>query len=210
MQQQVEFKLTLDDFRAYAEYLKTRHVRSRRGKWETIACWIMGIVATTILVTMYYFFMSIENFELPCFFSMSLVFLITYIVWNRRTFIRRFVEKETRSPSAKHLLDTQTVVITSEGLQQTGSFGEVSLKWSTFTEIQVAEKATYFHISANSAIIVPRHAFSNEQECLIFIQKAQRYYDPSDNIMLPCAKCGYDLRSLEEPGCPECGWRREE
>lgn len=25
-----------------------------------------------------------------------------------------------------------------------------------------------------------------------------------------CAECGYDLRGCKEPGCPECGWNREQ
>jgi hypothetical protein len=25
-----------------------------------------------------------------------------------------------------------------------------------------------------------------------------------------CLKCGYDLRGNLSPGCPECGWRRED
>ncbi len=83
------------------------------------------------------------------------------------------------------------------------------MNWSTFTEIQVVEGATYLYLEEDSAIILPIHAFSNEQDYLEFTQAVQQYYDPSESPKQPCQKCGYDLRGVAELGCPECGWKRE-
>ena len=210
MEHRVEFNLTLEDYRAFAQYLKARYVGSSRGKWETFACWLMGIVSITILMNLYFFFMSIADFTVPCLVSTAFAGMTICVIWNRRTYVGRFVREQVKSPYGKQLLDTQSVVITPEGLQQHGSFGEVSLNWSTFTEIQLAEKATYFHVNAKLAIIVPRHAFLNEQECLVFMQKARLYYDPSGSPRQPCEKCGFDLRADPESGCPECGWNRKD
>lgn len=209
MQQRIEFNLTIEDYQAFWQYAMMRHRRSRRGKWEIVACWIMGIVVIPAALIMYFTAEVQTDFIPPSVIIAIPVFFVAWVLWHRRSYARRSVRKALRSPSGKHMLNTQTIVITPERLRQSGSFGEVSLNWSTFAEIRVVEGATYFYLDAHSAIILPMHVFSNEQEYLDFTQLAQQYYDPSESPRQPCQKCGYDLRGVAELGCPECGWKRE-
>ncbi len=114
-----------------------------------------------------------------------------------------------RKPAGKHVLGSKTVVVAPGEFHYRGSFGEVSLKWNAVAEIQVVEGAIYFFVSEDSAVIVPEHAFPNQDDYREFMHAAQRYHDPGDGPRRPCPECGYDLRSVAEFGCPECGWKRE-
>lgn len=209
MQQRVEFNLKVEDYQAFWQHVMTRHAQSKQGKWENITCWFIGIVIILGSMILLSEAESLTEIIAPLVVIASTAWLFIWMAWKRRTHARRSVKKMLKSPSGKHMLETQTIVITPERLQQSGSFGEISLSWSTFTEIQAVEGATYFYLEADSAIILPMHAFSNEQEYLEFTQKAQQYYDPSESPKHSCKKCGYDLRGVAEYGCPECGWQRE-
>ncbi|MCL4199697.1 MAG: hypothetical protein KJZ69_19550 [Phycisphaerales bacterium] len=43
---------------------------------------------------------------------------------------------------------------------------------------------------------------------LIYVTICIVVYD-RDHSKWRCPQCGYDLRGLDKPGCPECGWSRE-
>lgn len=210
MYQRIEFNLTIEDYQAFWQYAMLMHIRSRRGKWEVLGCWIMGIVVIPVAFFLYFTAEVQSDFIPPSVIIAFPVLLVAWVIWKRRTYVQQLVKNMLKSPSGKHMLDAQIIAITPERLKQSGSFGEISLKWSTFTAIQVVEGATYFYLEEHSTIILPMHVFSNEQEYLKFTQAALQYYDPSESPRQPCQKCGYDLRGVAEYGCPECGWRREE
>ena len=208
MEHRIEFNLMPEDYQAFAQNAMARHRRSRRGKWEVVACWIMGIVVIPAALIMYFTAETQEDYIPPSAIIAFPIFSVAWILWQRRSYARRYVRKALRSPSGKHMLASQTIVVAPEEFHYRGSFGEVSLKWNAVAEIQVVERAIYFFVSEDSAVIVPEHAFPNQDEYREFIHAAQRYYDPSDAPRRPCPKCGYDLRSVAELGCPECGHGR--
>ena len=211
MEQRIEFDLTEEDHVAFVQHVRTRFGRSRLGRLEKIIWFsLAGMVIIAVSVVSYPSAVSKGDVILPSLALLAIASGFVWDIWYRRTFARRFVRKALRTPTGKHVLGTHTVVVTPETLQHRGSFGEVSLKWNAVAEIQVAEKAIYFFVSANSAVIVPENAFPNQDEYREFIHAAQRYHDPGDGPRRPCPKCGYDLRFVAEFGCPECGWRREE
>lgn len=210
MEHRIEFNLTENDHVALVEHLGTRFKCSRRGRLEIYSLWFLGIVVIPASVIMYIMAESKADFIPP---SVGLALFasgVVWIIWNRRSFARRFVRKALRTPDGKHMLGSQTVVVAPEEFHYRGSFGEVSLRWNAVAEIEVVERAIYFFVSADSAVIVPEHAFPNQDDYREFIHAAQRYHDPRDAPSRPCPKCGYDLRSVADLGCPECGWRREE
>ncbi len=208
MEHRVEFGLTEEDWVAFAQHLRRRFERSKRGRLEVFSCWFLSIVVIPVSVGLYIMGDSKSDLMPPTVLLAIIASGFVWFIWNRRTIARRFVRRSLRTPDGKHMLSSQTVLVAPEEFRYWGEFGEVSLKWNTIAEIQVVEKATYFFVSADSAVIVPERAFPNQDDYREFMQAAQRYYDPSDAPRRPCPKCGYDLRSVAELGCPECGWQR--
>ena len=209
MEHRVEFDLTEDDYVAWAQHLRTRFVRSRRGKLEKYLLRFVGISLVPVFFAVAYVVAVSETFALlPSVMVLVIPGGFLWFLWYRRTFARRVVRRALRKPGGTHALGSRTVVVTPEGIHFRSSSGEASLKWHAVLEIEGAEQAIYFVVSAASTAIVPARAFPNRRECREFMQAAQRYHDPSDSPPRPCPKCGYDLRSVAEPGCPECGQGR--
>ena len=210
MEHRVEFDLTEEDYLAFAQHLRTRFSRSRRGKLEKYLLRLVGISLVPILFAMVYVVAVSETFA---FLPSVMVFVIPigflWFFWYRRTFARRFVKRALRRAGGKHVLGSQTVVITPERIHLRGSSGESSLKWHAVVEIERVEQAIYFFVSATSAAIVPERAFPNEIDNREFMYAARRFHDPDDGPPRPCPECGYDLRAAAEIGCPECGQGRE-
>lgn len=209
MEHRIEFSLNLEDYQAFAQNAMARHMRSRRGKWEAFACWVMGIVVIPAALIMYFTAETQVDYIPPSVIIAIPVCFIGWVLWHRRSYARRSVRKALRSPSGKRMLASQTVVVAPDEFHYRGSWGEVLLKWNAVAEIEVVERAIYFFVSEDSAVIVPEHAFPNHDDYREFMHAAQRYHDPGDGPRRPCPECGYDLRSVAEFGCPECGWKRE-
>lgn len=209
MEHRAEFDLTEDDYVAWAQHLRTRFECSRRGKLETYLLRFVGISLIPVFVAVVYVVVVSETFVLlPSVMVLVIPSGFLWFLWYRRTLARRFVRRALRKSGGKHVLGNRTVVVAPEELQSRGSFGEMSLKWDAVVEIERVEQAIYFFVSATSAVIVPKRAFPNEHDYSEFMYAARRYHDPGDGPRRPCPKCGYDLRSAAEFGCPECGWKR--
>ena len=174
MEHRIEFNLTLEDYQAFAQNAMARHMRSRRGKWEAFACWIMGIVVIPVSLILYFTAETQVDYIPPSVIIAIPGCFVGWVLWHRRSYARRSVRKALRSPSGKHMLASQTVVVAPHEFHYRGSWGEALLRWNAVAEIQVAEKAIYFFVSANSAVIVPEHAFPNQDDYREFMHAAQR------------------------------------
>lgn len=155
MEHRIEFDLTEEDHVALVQHLGTRFERSRRGRLEVYYLWFAGIVLIPTSVILYTVAESKADFILPSVILLPFASGVVWVIWNRRTFARRSLRRTLRTPDGKHMLASQTVVVAPDEFHYRGSWGEASLKWNAVAEIQVVERAIYFFVSENSAVIVP-------------------------------------------------------
>lgn len=113
----------------------------------------------------------------------------------------------------------QTLRLSAEGLSQTGAKGAWVRSWSGIRSITNTGRGFILLIHGRAGYPIPLHAFASREEAYRFfdickeqiathqgnIDKAVVDFLVSNDV--PCPRCKYELRGLEDSKCPECGLR---
>jgi len=71
----------------------------------------------------------------------------------------------------------QRLKLTPEALIISSAAAETTTRWEGIERITVTHDYAFFFNSQNSAFLLPRRAFANEQDFLAFVEAAQRYQE---------------------------------
>lgn len=223
---QVTYNFSRRDLRAYYEFSYT-HDRvalnqledARRSERQSIAAMLLFV-----LVLGYETYrISVHSHLFPVFTAGAAVALLYGVVITiRRSSIRsnnRLVDYAVRHAESEALYGPVTIALTPEGVTHSSAAGTLFRRWSTGID-SIAETTDHVFVVCHpsGALMAPRAAFASPADASAFARAARdflaeaggpehardllRYLAINDE---PCPACGYNLRDIAQPRCPECG-----
>jgi hypothetical protein len=76
--------------------------------------------------------------------------------------IRRRVAVAYRDPSKRATLNTRTIHISSDGLQEQTEMGEIKIKWDVINEIALTSTHAFLSVQNVPSIIIPKESLRND------------------------------------------------
>ncbi len=142
--------------------------------------------------------------------SVIMIFIIIYDWISLRRLPRRAVSNALQIGHGRSALGLNNTSICPEQICVRTSSSYEEVKWHAIRKITKTKEFAYIYYTPYTAFIIPKRAFAQPEAFESFVMQAQEYHKQSQDYGLICEKCGFDLRGVTDPGCPECGWRREE
>ena len=196
-------QLTVDDVAA----LWRRHARTIFTKAEhrnAIVLWGLLLVMTAFMPA----YLAGQPIEFAHFMVAGIA--IAYLLWsNVSRFSKSNALKWCRTEQGREALAPFTVQVFDEAIAINHASVNAVWKWNAIRGIE-GDGLRMFIMTRDSgeAIIIPRRSFANKGDFDHFAQIVRQNWSRSSHSERICPQCGYDLRAIETPGCPECGWRR--
>lgn len=205
---EIEFEITEADLFAFN---KQHHTRSPI-QWIKRICMLLYYMSPIFLI-LYFINLfrtlvtagAIQNVLIAFVF---LVFLLDLIYWRNAP--KRAMKKMLRKGHGRLAIGQHQLKMSQEKICLKTLDGLEEGKWYAIWKIIKTNEYAFIYSTPFSAFIIPKRAFDNPDEFEAFVKLAQQYHNQSQDYGLVCEKCGFDLRGTVDPGCPECGWRREE
>jgi len=211
---EIEFEVTEEDLIAFN---KQHHARSL-VKWIK-RIFVLFYCMSPIFFICWLFLLSISQWPnssiwpnaivlIPLSVVMLIVIIYEGINWRRMPLLA--VRNALRVGHGRSALGQHHLSISAESIciQTPAVIAEV--KWYAIWKIVVTGEYAFIYNTPYSAYIIPKRAFDQPDEFESFVKQAQQSHKQSQDYGLVCEKCGFDLCGVTDPGCPECGWRREE
>jgi hypothetical protein len=176
----VEFQLTPEDLPALTRYHQQLHPLPEKnaGQWIWLGL-LAGVVALFILSSRFGVSRSEEvAFFLGCFFAgggLLVLLLLKYQAALRR---QKHVQQDQRN---RDLYEPKRMTISPDGVTVSGSRGFTLTRWPFVWHIGRSPDYAFLYITSETAYVVPRRAFRDEQQFAEFIalaQQFQRSYSP--------------------------------
>ncbi len=206
---EIQYELSESDFVAFAR------AHARRTWWHwlvmqlVIVYWMIPFVALAGFVGL---IVAVTGGRLTWSRFILVVvagyMLINTIMWLRNR-PKRMIEMMLKAGHGRSALGRQQLAISSQGLSWKGVSGHQFLRWFAILRVQVIPSHAFFYLDPYRAYIVPSRAFGSVDEFARFVESAREYQERNQDYGLVCPKCGQELHPDVNPGCPECGWRRE-
>jgi hypothetical protein len=92
--------------------------------------------------------------------------------------IRRRVAVAYRDPSKRVTLNSRTIHVRSDGLQELTEMGEANIKWVVINEIAVTPTHAFLSVQNVPSIIVPKESLSND-DFQAFVNICREYIEKS-------------------------------
>lgn len=171
----VDFALTGDDYAAFnlhwqdtSEFMR----RSRRKVWILLA--VMTLVPATISVA------TMENDPGLATF-LGLIAIVT-LVWTaaiialRRRNVSRSIHNIFRNMTGRAMVGPRTLTIRPDAIHTVSEVSETTYKWIGIERIETNAVYVFFYQGSNGAIIVPKWAFSSEEQLQLFLETARQFH----------------------------------
>jgi hypothetical protein len=92
---------------------------------------------------------------------------------------KRYYQKRVRKllQEGKRESESYTVTLSIDvgGIESKSAAGEGKIPWKAIEKIEVTDEYAYLFNGATSAVLVPRRAFSGDEQWNLFITTAQQY-----------------------------------
>lgn len=205
---EIEFEVTEADLFAFN---KQHHTRSPVQWVKRILIqlyYMLPIFLILWLMNLYRSLVPTGRIQAALIAFMLLVFLLDWLHWRNAP--RRAMQKVLRIGHSRSELGLHKLSICPELICIKTTSVHAEIKWFAIWKIVVTNEYAFIYNSQLSALIVPKRGFDQPDTFDSFVKQAQEYHNQSQDYGLICEKCGFDLRGVADPGCPECGWRRED
>lgn len=204
---EIEFEVTEADLFAFN---KQHNVRTP-VQWAKRICillyYMLPVFFIIYLMNLYRSLVPSGRIQAPLIAFVFLVFLYDWLHWRNAP--KRAMQKMLRKGHGRLAMRQHQLSICQEKICLKTSDGFEEVKWFGIWKIVVTSEYAFIYNTSYSAFIIPKRAFDHPDEFESFVTQAQDYHNQSQDYGLVSEKCGFDLRGVADPGCPECGWRRE-
>ncbi|MCH8822707.1 MAG: YcxB family protein [Planctomycetes bacterium] len=204
---EIEFEVTEEDLFAFN---KLHHTRSPM-QWVKRICmqlyYMLPIFLLLWLMNIYRSLVPTGRIKAALIAFVFLVFLYDWLHWRNAP--KRAMQKMLRKGHGRLALGQHHLSINPEKICLKTLDGLEELKWHAIWKIIKTNEYAFIYNTPFSAFIIPKGAFDYPDAFESFVKQACDYHKQSQDYGLVCEKCGFDLRGVADPGCPECGWRRE-
>lgn len=141
---------------------------------------------------------------LSVFISISFVLSLYLFLFPkyRHWHIQRYIRRAWSEGKNKSLVGKHTLKADEEALQMSSEYITARMSWKLVERVDVLDNYILLYISAFSAEIVPRSAFSTGSTMVEFLQLVGR----RAGVPVKCPKCHYNLMGTQNGRCPECGY----
>jgi hypothetical protein len=93
--------------------------------------------------------------------------------------IKRATRRRVRDGTFAEILAPKRLEISSNGVRITGESVEGLTRWKAILDMPITKKALYMYLTSVQALVVPRHAFGNEESFTEFARAAERFWKAS-------------------------------
>lgn len=176
------FEVTLEDLLAFTQYQLEHAPSVRRQRWAALAVPPLVWFGAWGLVIFY----SAD----PAASAEKLWWLLLYAPLHFILFQRRWkrtqkglLERVMREGGKSPLLGKRRVVLTALGIHEHNPFSEIVSAWTQVQKIERLEAHTLFFLSPTAAIILPKHAFTEERAYQEFVEAALRFHQGANGAI---------------------------
>lgn len=139
---------------------------------------IIRSAAATLIIFAGLFYLNPEIF-----LSVEMVVLMALLITGEILLLPKLIYKKTRKEiiglygegKNTHFLEKNTVTLSPEGINKAGVTAETKISWSGVERIEESDKYLFIYISAVSALLIPREAFTDESHYVSFRQYLEKY-----------------------------------
>jgi hypothetical protein len=97
--------------------------------------------------------------------------------------IKRNAKKIYAAAKSQGILGEHTLTLAAEGFTTACSANESKINWSGVERIDSDEQYIYIYTSPLQAHVIPKRAFSSDEEAMTFLQTAERFRANAPTIM---------------------------
>jgi hypothetical protein len=172
---EVEYSLTAEDLEAFGRY----HLKKGSQSEEKSRPWITWIAGGMVLLLVASWSSSNDTRHLRWAwfimgFAMGGSSVVALVVWMRKAATNSIKALYTDEHS-RWMFASRRLKIIPESIAIISEYQQSFQKWSVVWKIALAEEHLFLYESMNSAIIVPRRAFRDQQHFEEFIALARQY-----------------------------------
>jgi len=161
---QAQFNQTEDDIIAFI-LVHIKYSPAAWRRWKIVAlCLLFFGLALSLL------FRDLQPLWMAGLLTVMFIGLV-------RVFPKMLFRKMAREGRNASLLGPRTVTISPEGVAEKTEVSESNYRWSTVERICTTDDYAFLYVSALSALIVPKRAFSAPSEFAAFVSEARKYAD---------------------------------
>lgn len=171
----VQFALTGDDYAAFnlhwqdtSEFMRRR----RRKVWVLLA--VMTLAPATISIA------TMENDPgLATFMGLIALVMLVWtiaILASRRRNVSRSIHGIFRNMTGRAMVGPRTLTIRPDAIHTVSEVFETAYKWIGIERIETNAAYVFFYQGSNGAIIVPKRAFSSEEQFQLFLETARQFH----------------------------------
>jgi hypothetical protein len=181
-----EYELGYEDWSAFNYY---HHFHSSTARRQYLQAWFAPAIAL-FLICVGVWLLASFNSRTPG--STFLAFLPLFSVvplqlaafpWLYGRKVKKIVAGMIAEGRNRTLLGKQHVTISSEDITKTGDFDRLVVAWGGVERVVKTSDHAFIYISALTAIIVPRRAFSGSVDFDHFVTRASQYLDAASGAL---------------------------
>jgi YcxB-like protein len=187
---EIEYALTPQDIIAFRQYHAEHPPGSARPTISRVGNIIIRFILIAIMLIatsslLYFAYFAVirprpGDWQSPVVFVLLIVVIAAawYLLNQKRIrkdLIARSVGNMLKQGDNAKLLEPQRLEITTEGITNYFANMTASLKWAGIEKIAVGENHAFFYFSKDSAHVVPKLAFADDEAFTEFLETAKRY-----------------------------------
>jgi hypothetical protein len=172
----VEFQLTPEDLPAFARY----HQQLLPEKNQAVPQWFWGVLLVLFVGFMICAYRwGIRQSEFVGFLMggfVAVLWIMFLLLWRYKAALQR--QKRLQADERNHYqyqYEVKRLTLSPEGITVTGSQSISTNRWPMIWHVGNTSDYAFFYVSLESAIVVPRRAFRDEQHFEEFIALARQY-----------------------------------
>jgi len=175
-----EYDLTKDDLSAFSLY---HHFHSTTARRQYLRSWFVPAVIWLLVCIVIWRLADRERgaplrtfLDLLPLFSGVPIYLI-YFPWAYRRKVRKIIAGMAGEGHNRGLLSHHRVEISPQGITDTSELRQSSTAWRAVERVARNGDYAFVYVSALSAIIVPRRAFTTPTEFEEFVKTSSSYHE---------------------------------
>jgi hypothetical protein len=170
----IEFQLRPEDLPALERYHRQLHPQAEKnvGQWIWLAL-LAGVVVLFILAPRFGMRRSEQiAFFLGCFFAGGGMIVLVLLKYQTALRQQKCGQQDERN---RDLYERKRLTISADGVTVSGSRGVTLTRWPFVWHIGRSLDYAFLYVSAETAYVVPRRDFRDEQQFAEFVTLAQDF-----------------------------------
>lgn len=183
----VEFELTLDDWKAFVKHVYGRIGAAAMSRSLNLTIGVLVYIPLGMALAGAYHYWSDHRYSDLHHFYMTLAFFAVWVgaVVGSHTYrYSAFLKKSIASDGS--FTQRQMLRIDEKGVTVTKSDSHQAYEWSAIKELALADRAFYFYLDTNAALVVPKQTFSTDSDAQSFFRQAMQLMSAS-KVLRPTA-----------------------